>query len=192
VAINCAALPDQLLESELFGHERGAFTGAVTTKPGRIEQAANGVLFLDEVGEMAPTVQAKLLRVLEEREFMRLGSTRVIHADIQASLPRPTSAIFTRRCSVVSSVKIFTIDSVFEISPPPLRERPDLCRNWPTRFSPRSARTSAAAPAAGISREARDHLLAYSWPWARARASQCHRARRDPATAALSAASTCR
>jgi GAF domain-containing protein len=79
VAINCAALPDQLLESELFGHERGAFTGAVATKPGRIEQAAAGVLFLDEVGEMAPTVQAKLLRVLEEREFMRLGSTRVIN-----------------------------------------------------------------------------------------------------------------
>ena len=84
MAINCAALPDQLLESELFGHERGAFTGAVATKPGRIEQAAGGVLFLDEVGEMAPTVQAKLLRVLEEREFMRLGSTRV-HA-------APTSA----------------------------------------------------------------------------------------------------
>src|SRR5690606_27338985 len=69
VAINCAALPDQLLESELFGHERGAFTGAVAAKPGRIEQASGGVLFLDEVGEMAPTVQAKLLRVLEEREF---------------------------------------------------------------------------------------------------------------------------
>src|SRR6185436_3305988 len=73
VAINCAALPDQLLESELFGYERGAFTGAVAVKPGRIEQANGGVLFLDEVGEMAPTVQAKLLRVLEEREFQRLG-----------------------------------------------------------------------------------------------------------------------
>jgi formate hydrogenlyase transcriptional activator len=83
VAINCAALPDQLLESELFGHERGAFTGAVAAKPGRIEQASGGVLFLDEVGEMIPTVQAKLLRVLEEREFMRLGSTRVLRADIR-------------------------------------------------------------------------------------------------------------
>ena len=83
IAINCAALPDQLLESELFGHERGAFTGAVSTKPGRIEQANGGVLFLDEVGEMAPTVQAKLLRVLEEREFLRLGGTRLLHADIR-------------------------------------------------------------------------------------------------------------
>src|SRR4029079_4058074 len=83
VAINCAALPEHLLESELFGHERGAFTGAVAAKPGRIEQAAGGVLFLDEVGEMIPTVQAKLLRVLEEREFMRLGSTRVLRADIR-------------------------------------------------------------------------------------------------------------
>ena len=73
IAINCAALPDQLLESELFGHERGAFTGAVSTKPGRIEQASGGVLFLDEVGEMALTVQAKLLRVLEEREFMPIS-----------------------------------------------------------------------------------------------------------------------
>ena len=83
VAINCAALPDQLLESELFGYERGAFTGAVTSKPGRIEQANGGVLFLDEVGEMAPPVQAKLLRVLEEREFQRLGGTRTSHADIR-------------------------------------------------------------------------------------------------------------
>src|SRR6478609_994255 len=83
VKVHCAALPDQLLESELFGYERGAFTGATAAKPGRIEQAAGGVLFLDEVGEMAPTVQAKLLRVLEEREFMRLGSTRVIKADIR-------------------------------------------------------------------------------------------------------------
>src|SRR5205814_8147399 len=82
-AINCAALPDQLLESELFGYERGAFTGAVTAKPGRIEQANGGGLFLDEVGEMAPNVQAKLLRVLEEREFLRLGRTRLQRADIR-------------------------------------------------------------------------------------------------------------
>ena len=82
IAINCAALPDQLLESELFGYERGAFTGAMSAKPGRIEQANGGVLFLDEVGEMVPAVQAKLLRVLEEREFQRLGSTHLSRADI--------------------------------------------------------------------------------------------------------------
>ena len=100
VAINCAALPDQLLESELFGHERGAFTGAVAAKPGRIEQANGGVLFLDEVGEMAPTVQAKLLRVLEEREFMRLGSTRVQprgHPRGRGHQPRPARRHAARR-----------------------------------------------------------------------------------------------
>src|SRR5216684_1294983 len=78
VAINCAALPDQLLESELFGHERGAFTGALQPKPGQIEVASGGVLFLDEVGEMSPSAQAKLLRVLQERELQRLGATRTL------------------------------------------------------------------------------------------------------------------
>jgi transcriptional regulator with GAF, ATPase, and Fis domain len=84
--------PDQLLESELFGYERGAFTGAVSAKPGRIEQANGGVLFLDEVGEMAPTVQAKLLRVLEEREFQRLGGTRLHHADFRVIAARTATS----------------------------------------------------------------------------------------------------
>ena len=100
VAINCAALPDQLLESELFGHERGAFTGAVSAKPGRIEQANGGVLFLDEVGEMALAVQAKLLRVLEEREFTRLGSTRAAargHPRDRRHQPRPARRHAARR-----------------------------------------------------------------------------------------------
>jgi transcriptional regulator with GAF, ATPase, and Fis domain len=83
MALNCAALPDNLLESELFGYERGAFTGAVQSKPGLIEQAASGVLFLDEVGEMALSAQAKFLRVLQEREFQRLGGTRVLKADVR-------------------------------------------------------------------------------------------------------------
>src|SRR5882762_1101811 len=83
VALNCAALPENLLESELFGHEKGAFTGAVTARPGRIEQAAGGTLFLDEVGEMSPAVQAKFLRVLQEREFQRLGATRVQKANVR-------------------------------------------------------------------------------------------------------------
>ena len=83
VAINCAALPDQLLESELFGHERGAFTGAQQAKPGQIELAAGGTFFLDEVAEMSPSVQAKFLRVLQEREFQRLGGTRTLKANIR-------------------------------------------------------------------------------------------------------------
>jgi transcriptional regulator with GAF, ATPase, and Fis domain len=81
IALNCAALPEQLLEAELFGYERGAYTGATQSKPGRLEQAAGGTLFLDEVGEMSPSAQAKFLRVLQEREFQRLGGTRVLRTD---------------------------------------------------------------------------------------------------------------
>src|ERR1700692_2294509 len=83
VAINCAALPEQLLESELFGYERGAFTGAHQAKVGQIELASTGVLFLDEVSEMSPMAQAKLLRVLQEREFRRLGDTRLVKANVR-------------------------------------------------------------------------------------------------------------
>src|SRR5216683_2557406 len=83
VAINCAALPESLLESELFGFERGAFTGAHLAKPGQIELAAGGVLFLDEVSEMTAAAQAKFLRVLQEREFQRLGGTRLLRANVR-------------------------------------------------------------------------------------------------------------
>ena len=88
VALNCAALPEALLESELFGYEKGAFTGAVAARAGRLEQAAGGTLFLDEVGEMSPAVQAKFLRVLQEREFQRLGGTRMLKADVRVIAPR--------------------------------------------------------------------------------------------------------
>src|ERR1700730_12092362 len=83
VAINCAALPEQLLESELFGYERGAFTGAQQPKPGQLELASGGTLFLDEVSEMSLPAQAKFLRVLQEREFQRLGGTRLIKANVR-------------------------------------------------------------------------------------------------------------
>jgi transcriptional regulator with PAS, ATPase and Fis domain len=83
IGVNCAALPEQLLESELFGHERGAFTGATHTKPGQIELAAGGVLFLDEVTEMSMQAQAKFLRFLQEREFRRVGGTRLLKSDVQ-------------------------------------------------------------------------------------------------------------
>jgi transcriptional regulator with GAF, ATPase, and Fis domain len=162
VAINCAALPDQLLESELFGHERGAFTGAVSTKPGRIEQASNGVLFLDEVGEMAPTVQAKLLRVLEEREFMRLGSTRVLHADIRviAATNRDLHAAMQRG---EFREDLYYRLGVFEISLPALRDRLDDVLELADTFLAEIGET-VGRPAAGISREAREHLLTYEWP----------------------------
>jgi transcriptional regulator with GAF, ATPase, and Fis domain len=162
VAINCAALPDQLLESELFGHERGAFTGAVSTKPGRIEQASGGVLFLDEVGEMAPTVQAKLLRVLEEREFMRLGSTRVLHADIRviAATNRDLHAAMQRG---EFREDLYYRLGVFEITLPPLRERLDDVLELADAFLAEIGET-VGSPAAGISPEAKDHLLTYEWP----------------------------
>lgn len=162
VAINCAALPDQLLESELFGHERGAFTGAVAAHPGRIEQANTGVLFLDEVGEMAPTVQAKLLRVLEEREFQRLGSTRVSRADIRviAATNRDLHAAIRRG---EFREDLYYRLGVFEITLPPLRERRDDILDLADSFLAEIGET-VGRPAAGIARDAKDQLLAYSWP----------------------------
>jgi transcriptional regulator with GAF, ATPase, and Fis domain len=162
VAINCAALPDQLLESELFGYERGAFTGAVSTKPGRIEQANGGVLFLDEVGEMAPTVQAKLLRVLEEREFMRLGSTRIIRADIRviAATNRDLHAAMQRG---EFREDLYYRLGVFEISLPPLRSRLDDIVELADAFLAEIGET-VGRPAAGIARDAKEQLLAYAWP----------------------------
>jgi len=162
IAINCAALPDELLESELFGHERGAFTGAVSTKPGRIEQATGGVLFLDEVGEMAPTVQAKLLRVLEEREFMRLGSTRILHADIRviAATNRDLHAAMQRG---EFREDLYYRLGVFEISLPPLRDRLDDILELADAFLAEIGET-VGRPAAGIARDAKDQLLSYAWP----------------------------
>ncbi|MGE0447353.1 MAG: sigma 54-interacting transcriptional regulator, partial [Vicinamibacterales bacterium] len=162
VAINCAALPDQLLESELFGHERGAFTGAVAAKPGRIEMASGGVLFLDEVGEMAPSVQAKLLRVLEEREFTRLGGTRVQRADIRviAATNRDLHSAMQRG---EFREDLYYRLGVFEITLPPLRERLDDLLELADAFLKEIGET-IGKPAAGISRDAREQLLAYRWP----------------------------
>ena len=178
VAINCAALPDQLLESELFGHERGAFTGAVSAKPGRIEQASGGVLFLDEVGEMAPTVQAKLLRVLEEREFMRLGSTRVLHADIRviAATNRDLHAAMQRG---EFREDLYYRLGVFEISLPPLRDRLDDVLELADGFLAEIGET-VGRPAAGISRDAKGSPADLRVARQRARTAKRHRARRHP------------
>jgi transcriptional regulator with GAF, ATPase, and Fis domain len=162
VAINCAALPDQLLESELFGYERGAFTGAVGTKPGRIEQANGGVLFLDEVGEMAPTVQAKLLRVLEEREFARLGSTRVIRADLRVISATNRDLHAAMRRGEFREDLYYRL-GVFEIALPPLRERLDDILDLADSFLDEIGE-SVGRPAAGIARDAKDQLLSYGWP----------------------------
>ena len=124
IAINCAALPEQLLESELFGFERGAFTGAQQSKPGQIELAAGGVLFLDEVTEMTPAAQAKFLRVLQEREFLRLGGTRPVRVNVRVI------AATNRDLDEAVARGDFREDlyyrlNVFDIRIPPLRERRD-------------------------------------------------------------------
>jgi Nif-specific regulatory protein len=162
VAVNCAALPEQLLESELFGHEKGAFTGAFNSKIGRLEQAAGGTLFLDEIGEMSPFLQAKLLRVLQEREFQRLGGTRTLRADVRvvAATNRDLLAAIARGDF---REDLYYRLNVFEIHVPALRERPEDVLALAELFLDELGRTMAR-PAAGISRDAREWLLAYHWP----------------------------
>ena len=162
VAINCAALPEQLLESELFGHEKGAFTGAVATKIGRIEQAAGGTLFLDEIAEMSPIVQAKFLRFLEQREFQRLGGTRTLKADVRviAATNRDLEAAIARQAF---REDLFYRLNVFTIHIAPLRERTEDILPLAEAFLDDLGRTMGR-PAAGISRDARSWLLGYAWP----------------------------
>src|SRR3989449_915158 len=163
VALNCAALPEALLESELFGYEKGAFTGAVSARAGRLEQAAGGTLFLDEVGEMSPAVQAKFLRVLQEREFQRLGGTRMLKADVRviAATNRDLQVAMTRGAF---REDLYYRLHVFAIHLPPLRERQDdilpLLENFLGQLGP----VVTGRPAAGISREAREQFLAHTWP----------------------------
>jgi transcriptional regulator with GAF, ATPase, and Fis domain len=162
VALNCAALPEHLLEAELFGFEAGAFTGAMKAKPGQIEQAAGGVLFLDEVGEMSLTAQAKFLRVLQEREFQRLGANRVLRADIRVI------AATNRDLRKAIERENFREDlyfrlNVFELKIPPLRERPDDILPLADAFIADIGR-SLGVPPAGISLEARQGLVDYRWP----------------------------
>jgi transcriptional regulator with GAF, ATPase, and Fis domain len=162
VAINCAALPEQLLESELFGYERGAFTGANLPKAGHIEVASSGVLFLDEVSEMSLTAQAKLLRVLQEREFQRLGGTRVVKANVRviaASNRDLQSAVTESRFRE----DLFYRLRVFDIYIPPLRERrgdiPLLTDAFLQAFS-----RSTGCSSVGLTADAQDMLSQYEWP----------------------------
>ena len=161
VAINCAALPEHLLESELFGHEKGAFTGAIATKIGRIEQAEGGTLFLDEIAEMSPHLQAKFLRVLEAREFQRVGGSRTLKADVRVI------AATNRDLAVSIEREAFRADlfyrlNVFQIHIAPLRERPEDILPMAEAFLEELGRTMGR-PAAGVSRDARAWLLAHPW-----------------------------
>jgi len=162
VALNCAALPEQLLESELFGHERGAFSGAIATRIGRVEQAARGVLFLDEVGEMSPAVQAKLLRVLEQREFQRLGSGKTLKADVRVIAATNRNLLEAVAKGAFREDLYYRLH-VFEIALPPLRDRPDDILPLAEAFLDAFGRGMGEHPA-GISQEARDVLLRQGWP----------------------------
>jgi transcriptional regulator with GAF, ATPase, and Fis domain len=162
IALNCAALPEALLESELFGYEKGAFTGAHSTKPGRIDLAQGGVLFLDEVGETSPSVQAKLLRVLQEREFQRLGGTRTLKADIRI-ITATNRDLRSAMARGTFREDLFYRLAVFEIRIPALRERPEDILPLAGAFLEEIG-AELGRPAAGISRDAREALLRYAWP----------------------------
>jgi transcriptional regulator with GAF, ATPase, and Fis domain len=162
VALNCAALPEHLLEAELFGYERGAFTGAVQSKPGQLEQAAGGTLFLDEIGEMSASAQAKFLRVLQEREFQRLGGTRVLKTDARIV------AATNRDLQKAIAQGLFREDlyyrlNVFAIHLPPLRQRSADVLPLSDAFLAEIGR-GLGRPPAGIARDARKILTEYHWP----------------------------
>ena len=162
VRLNCAALPAGLLESELFGHEKGAFTGAIAQHIGRLELANQGTLFLDEVGEIPLELQPKLLRVLQEREFERLGGTRTIRTDVRliAATNRDLAAMVQEQ--KFRSDLFFRLN-VFPVELPPLRERPEdiplLVRHFADEFSRRMNKTVET-----VSSETMNALCQYRWP----------------------------
>lgn len=162
VHLNCSALSPELVESELFGHERGAFTGAVDSRVGRFEAAAGGTLFLDEIGEMDLRLQAKLLRVLEEREFERVGGTKTIEMTARVVAASNRDLFKAVYAGEFRSDLLFRL-AVFHISVPALRDRPDdLTGLLEHKLKTFCERSGATVPI--VSAEFIDRLKAYSWP----------------------------
>ena len=162
ITLNCAAIPTGLLESELFGYERGAFTGALTQKIGRFEMAHKGTLFLDEVGDIPLDLQPKLLRALQEKSFERLGGTRTIPIDVRLV------AATNRNLSQMMGDKLFRSDlyyrlKVFPITVPPLRDRPEdiplLARYFTKKYSTKMNRTIEKIPT-----DTMTTLVSWNWP----------------------------
>ncbi len=161
VAVNCAALPETLLESELFGHEKGAFTNAITQRKGRFEMADGGTILLDEIGEVPLPMQAKLLRVLQERRFERIGGTETVEVDVRII------AATNKDLRQMSAERKFREDlyyrlNVVKIALPPLRDRPEDIPLLVAHFSQRYARPGA--PPKQVAPEAMDILLQHNWP----------------------------
>lgn len=162
VKLNCAAIPADLLESELFGHEKGAFTGAVSQKPGRFEAANRGTLLLDEVGDMPLNLQAKLLRVLQEQEFERLGSVCTRKADVRV-VAATNQDLASRVAEKQFRPDLYYRLNVFPITIPPLRQRlqdiPVLVAHFVRKFNQRMSKQISR-----ISTDAMDALMRYPWP----------------------------
>jgi formate hydrogenlyase transcriptional activator len=162
VKVNCAAIPSDLLESELFGHERGAYTGACTRSIGRFERANRGTLFLDEIGDLPLELQPKLLRVLQERQFERLGSTATIQTDVRVICATHSNLIEMTEERQFRADLFYRL-SAFPIELPPLRERPDdirlLVRHFAMDYADRLRK-----PIQAISEEFISGLVRHPWP----------------------------
>ena len=178
IRLNCAAIPMDLLESELFGHERGAFTGAVTQRIGRFEAADGGTLFLDEIGDIPLKLQAKLLRVLQEQEFERLGSTHTHRVDVRVV------AATNQDLAALAAEKRFRMDlyyrlNVFPIALPPLRQRaediPMLIAHFVEKYGARMSKQISRIPEHGHGGSA-----ALSVAWKYSGVAEFHRTRSDP------------
>jgi two-component system, NtrC family, response regulator AtoC len=162
VTVNCASLPEPLLESELFGHERGAFTGAVASKPGLLEEAEGGTIFFDEIGELPPTVQAKLLRSIESREITRIGGLRPRSIDVRFVAATNRDLVADVATGRFRQDLFFRLDGL-SLTVPPLRDRP--CEILPlARHFVTAACQRFSVPRVDLSAPAADALTAHRWP----------------------------